>query len=283
MDNLLQVDQPLTDEWVERYLTYLKVDRETPSYAALRRLTRAHVRNVLFENGSALIRRDRNPSGPVPPLDSNAILRGWESGESGGVCFEIASQFYRLLRALGYDARPILAQISFPGSHHAIVVHLGNDRHLVDIGCGSPLFEPIPLDRTTEWTHPGLAFRFRADHESPDVWVQDRWIGEKWEQFCRYELQTAVERDRYSAYQQHHEPGVSWVTGTLTIIRNDDENLYQIRDDLFMHFSAAGKTSTIISSRPELADILSRVFCRPDFPFDAALAARDRIKERFES
>ena len=279
MKQSFQLNTSLPEQWVERYLDFLNVDREPPGLVALRRLTRAHVRRVPFENSASLIRRASNLGRPVPPLDPNVILTSWIGGESGGVCFDLSSQFQRLLRTIGYDATPILARISFPGSHHAIVVRFDSDRYLLDIGCGSPLFEPIPLDRTTEWSYAGLSFRFRADDETRDCWRQDRWIGEKWEPFCQYELNPALEQRRYDAYQQHHEPGVSWVTGNLMMIRSDDENLFQLRDNQLTHYTESGKSTTQITSPSEIARIVNDVFGLPNYPLDEVLRSRDLINQ----
>ena len=92
----------------------------------------------VFENVTAILRRARVPSGPVPPVDLDALLRARAAGRGGGVCFELAPLFRRLLTGLGYRVWPILAQITFPGSHHATVVDLDGARYLVDVGSGAP-------------------------------------------------------------------------------------------------------------------------------------------------
>ena len=115
----------------------------------------------------------------------------------------MTAAFGQLLSALGYRAHPILAQISIPQGHQALVVDLQGDRYLVDIGSGSPLLEPIPLDRTFEIHRAVLAYRFGPGDE-PSGWVQERLIDGVWTPFCRYDLRPADPNDRASADQRHH-------------------------------------------------------------------------------
>ena len=182
-------------DWVQRYLNLIGVERAEPSRAALSALTGAHVRAVTFENVTALLRRAAHPVGPVPALDFDTLLRNWETGRGGGVCFEIAGMFGRLLERLGYDVVSVLGQISFPGSHQALVVNLDGDRWLVDVGNGRRFSSRSLLDRTIEMRRAGLAYRFRRG-ETEASWVQDRWITDAWEPFCRYDLRADGKRTR---------------------------------------------------------------------------------------
>src|SRR4029079_15935390 len=127
---------------------------------------------VTFENVTSLLRRAATPDGPVPSLDPEALLANWEAERGGGVCYEISAMFHRLIRALGYDAALVLAQISIPDGHQALQVRLGVPRSLVEVGPGSPIFRPIPLIGTTEFQHAGLSYHFRADE--PGHWLQER-------------------------------------------------------------------------------------------------------------
>ena len=141
-----QHDPP--DDWVSRYLRLLGVKREAVGLAALARLTRAHLLAVPFGNLTALLRYRAHRGGDLPPLDLDELLRQWEEGQGSGACFEVGSTFSRLLAALGYEAYCVPGTISFPGSHQAIVVAFGGERYLVELGSGSPFFEPIPSTAT---------------------------------------------------------------------------------------------------------------------------------------
>jgi N-hydroxyarylamine O-acetyltransferase len=136
--------------WVDRYLAVLGVERAEPSLDALTAITRAHLREIHFENLTSLLRSAAHPGAPVPPLDPEELLANWEHRRGGGVCYEVASMVNRLLRGLGYQAFIAPGQILSPGGHLAVVVEVDGGRYLVDLGNGAPLFEPIPLDREVE-------------------------------------------------------------------------------------------------------------------------------------
>ena len=144
----------------------------------------------VFENVTAILRRARVParSGAGGGLRRPAGAP-WPRSAGAAVCFELAPLFRRLLAALGYQVTPILAQISFPGSHHATIVDLDGVRSLVDVGSGAPLWRPFPLQETVEVHHAGLSFRFRPD--GPGVHLQERLIDGAWEAHCRYDLRPA--------------------------------------------------------------------------------------------
>lgn len=128
----------------------LGVRFRAPDAAALAQLTRAHVLTVPFENVTSLLRRRAHAGGPVPPVDAEELLASRERGSGGGVCYEIAHLFGRLLAALGYRVHPVQGYITFPGSHQALLVDLEGARFLVDVGNGAPFFEPIGLCEAVE-------------------------------------------------------------------------------------------------------------------------------------
>jgi len=228
-------------EWVKRYLALIGIDREAPSLDGLGRLIRAHVATVPFENSGSLLRRLAAGTDPVPPLDSEALLAAWEARSAGGVCFEHTEMFGRLLGALGYPILPIAGEISFPGSHQALLVDIGGARWLVDVGNGAPFFEPIPLDRPYEIRRAGLGYRFRADPADTAVWVQERALESGWKPYCRYLLRPQSPADRDIAYQRHHRARETWVTNTIVFIRSSEDEVLVFRDGDQTRYTPNGK------------------------------------------
>ena len=205
-------------DWSTRYLSLLGLAQEPPSLDWLRRFGRAHLRAVPFCNVTSILRRHEATGETVPPLDHDAMLGVWQRRAGGGVCFETAAMVSKLLGELGYEAHVVLGQITFPGSHQAVVVRLREGPYLVDLGCGAPLPEPIPLIRDSEYQVAGLSYRFRPDLAALTC-VQDRLIDGEWTPFCHYELRPASGEERDAAYQRHHIPGETWVVGSLTLVR----------------------------------------------------------------
>jgi arylamine N-acetyltransferase len=261
-----------TKIWTQRYLKFLGLTQAPPSLPALEALIRAQVRTVLFENVSALLRRQRHPVGPLPPIDAQALLATWEEGRGGGVCFDVTETFGHLLTALGYRVHPVIGAVVFPGSHQALVVELEGGRYLVDAGCGAPIFEPIPLDRVTELRRAGLRYRFRAEG-SEKVWVQERWINEQWTPFCRYALESAEPAERDVGYQRHNTVGESWMLGTVTLIRCEEERVLVVRDDQFSEFKASGKSTETIAGLSRYRELVTEVLRLPGLPIEEGVEA----------
>jgi arylamine N-acetyltransferase len=229
--------------WVGRYLSLIGVEQEAPGLDGLGRLVRAHAHMVPFENSASLLRRHEAGAGPVPPLDPETLLASWEARRAGGVCFEHTEMFGRLLAELGYVVTPIAGEISFPGSHQALLVDLGGARWLVDVGNGAPFFEPFPLDRPFEIQRVGLGYRFSADPDDPGVWVQERALEGGWKPYCRYMLRPQSPEDRETAYQRHHRPRETWVTNSLVLIRSREEEVLVFRNMEQHRYTSGGKVS----------------------------------------
>jgi arylamine N-acetyltransferase len=261
----------VTTSWVQRYLDFLGVEREPPALEALSRLTRAHLLRVPFESVTSVLRRAHNPVGPVPPLDADVLLDAWIAGRSGGLCFEITYAFDLLLDALGYRCHPVLAFITFPGSHQAVLVELDGARYLVDAGNGAPLFEPTLLDGTVEVSRYGLAYQYRpGDHQ--DEWIQDRWIDGAWAPFCRFDLRPPDPAVRAAAFQRHHVPGGSWVVDSVVLVGCTEHALLSLRNGDLTRFSVDGKSVERVElvAYPRVA---ADVFGMPNLPIAEALQA----------
>ncbi len=258
-------------DWLERYLALLGARREPPTLDFLRRLTRAHVSRVPFENISSILRRAAAGSAPVPPLQYDSELDAWQQRRGGGLCFEVTDMFGTLLVELGFRTHRILAVISFPGSHQALVVQVGATRYLVDAGNGAPFFEPIPLreGEPVEFSHVGLTYRFRP--ENYDRCIQDRLIDGTWRPFCTYDLAPADATDQATAYQRHHTLGQSWVVDTLTLVRCTDSEVVSLRDKSLSRFTASGKSVHEYASPEARRQAVAEVFDLPNAPIDRAL------------
>ena len=266
--------------WADRYLALIGAEREAPSVTALERLVGAHGRRSVFENVTAILRRARvgSSGGPVPAVDYEQMLRLREAGWGGGVCFEHAPMFRRLLSELGYRVTPILGQISFPGSHHATIVDFpGEERYLVDAGSGAPLWRPIRLGETVEFQHAaGLGYRF-TPHDD-DTYVQERWSEEGWQVACRYDLREAAPQTIEAAYQRHQMAGETWVVGNITLVRCTEEAVHRLRDDELVTHASGGKKVERLGSRSEYEAAAREVFGLPGLPIAEALEVLEEIR-----
>jgi arylamine N-acetyltransferase len=263
----------VSTQWARTYLSFLGVEptQVAADLGTLRRLARAQCERVLFENVTSILRRSACAAPHVPPLDAVEVLDRWVAGRSGGVCFEVTYMFGRLLREIGFNAYPILAKISFPGSHMAVVVELQGGRFMLDVGNGAPFNEPIPLDQTSEVRAHGLAYRFRPAEEDGGAFFQDRWIDGQWAQFVEYNLDPASADAREAAYQRHHTRGSSWVVDELRLVRSSDAGVWALRGSQLSSFVGSEKRVEQIEGREAIARVAAEVFGIPRLPVLAAL------------
>jgi arylamine N-acetyltransferase len=266
----------MADEWTRRYLELLGLDRAEPSRAGLDAIVRAH-RAITFENVSSLMRRHAAGEGVVPALDLDAVLDTWTGRAGGGVCFEVGSMLGRLLDELGYVAYPVLAQISFPGSHSALMAELDGRQLLVDVGNGQPIFEAIPVDEPFEIDRAGLRYRFYRDPDTGKL-TQDRWVAGGFKPFVTYELSPATADEMDVSYQRHHAlPPMTFVMQTFRLVRCTDDEVIQLRDHELTRYTAAGKTTEDVHGAARYRELVAGPFGFPGMDVERGLRAWSAI------
>ncbi len=135
----------LDDTLVRRVLAALAVEAAPPSLAALDALVSAYVRRVPWESASRIARLAQMPRLSDCPRWPVTFWESALANGTGGTCFESNYAFFALLRALGYDGYLTINNMGdTTACHTAIVVRLGAERWLVDVGL--PLHVPLRLD-----------------------------------------------------------------------------------------------------------------------------------------
>jgi arylamine N-acetyltransferase len=262
--------------WMERYLAFLGLAVQAPSYDLLSRITAAQYR-APFENVTSVIRRAVTPHGAVPDIELDALLQGWEQGRGGGVCYEHSGMLTRLLQGLGFDAAPIHGNVVFPGSHQAVLVRLDGRRYMVDCGNAAPFLEPIALDQESIIERAGLSFRFR--HEAEDVVQQDRLIGGEWQPFCRYDLVEVFREELDEAFQRHHRlPAESFVMGEIRVVKAVGEDLLQLNGSGYTRHTPQGKVRRELHSEADYVAVLRDEFELPNLPIADGLRALETLQ-----
>jgi len=151
-------------------LTPASVDHEDRN--GLRRLQRAHVTTVPFENLSIVGPPHSAAPGRGVDLSPAALYEKVVERGRGGYCFELNGLFHDLLTALGYEVERLAARVTSalqtPANHHPLLVHL-DEPVLVDVGTGPPMLRrPLPLDGTPRTDEAGVAWRV-VESERSDV------------------------------------------------------------------------------------------------------------------
>ena len=130
---------------VAAYLHRLGVERGKADLAFLKKIHKAHLLAIPFENLD--IHYGKKIILDIRPIFEKVILN-----KRGGFCFELNSLFYHLLIHLGYDAYLASARVFKDAGytpefdHMIIIVRLDGLNYLADVGFGSLFTEPKQIN-----------------------------------------------------------------------------------------------------------------------------------------
>jgi N-hydroxyarylamine O-acetyltransferase len=121
--------------------------RRAPTLTTLRKLQLAHLIHVPFENLDVFHRRGVR-------VDVNWSYQKIVDRRRGGWCFELNGCFGALLDQLGFRVARLACRTFEPATgglgpdfdHLALLVRVGGDRFLVDVGWGDCPLAPIPAE-----------------------------------------------------------------------------------------------------------------------------------------
>lgn len=144
---------------VDAYLGRIRETREEASLTYLRKLHRAHLLHIPFENLDIHYNRKII-------LDYQSIFEKIVIQKRGGYCYELNGLFYHLLHHLGFECKIISARVLDEDSgelgkefdHMAIIVTISEEDYLVDVGFGKGIMYPkkiadgvVQMDYTDYW------------------------------------------------------------------------------------------------------------------------------------
>lgn len=159
----------MDDTRAKAYLERIGADRpERPDIDALRKLQRAHLYAVPFENLSIHL-------GERIDLTEEALLDKLVDRRRGGFCYELNGAFAALLAALGYQVTLLAARV-YGGGHlgppfdHLVLRVDLDEPWLVDVGFGAFSIEPLRMAARDDQSDPAGTFRIvPADNGDLDV------------------------------------------------------------------------------------------------------------------
>jgi len=129
------------------FLEHFRLDRRGPRDDLLGRVSAAFSR-IPYENLTKLIKLDLEGSAGRARRLAREVVADHVSSGAGGTCFSLTATLLHILRALGFEAEPILADRSYGANTHcALAVFLNGRAHLIDPGF--LITRPIPLDDDT--------------------------------------------------------------------------------------------------------------------------------------
>lgn len=168
-------------------------DNPAPDFDTLKKLHLHHMLNVPFENLDIHIKRKII-------LKPELLYKKIVENNRGGFCYEMNGLFYEVLKALGYKVKMVSARVydtaepSPEFDHMALIVTLGEEDWLADVGFGDSFLEPLKLEPETVKKLYGKTFKIEIiDKENFKVLSRDS--KGNWNNMYRFSLMPRVLND----------------------------------------------------------------------------------------
>jgi N-hydroxyarylamine O-acetyltransferase len=244
----------------------------TPTLDTLVALHSLHPTAIPFENLDTL-------RGAPIRLDIDSLQRKLVLGRRGGYCFEQNLLFTHVLTALGFRVVGLSARVIWdrpddaprPRTHMALLVPLGGDYYVCDVGFGGlTMTGPLLLTSEAEQRTPHETFRIARDGAE---YVPQASVRGEWRSLYSFDLQQQLQPDIevLNFYVCMHPE--SPFRSRLMAARRDGDRTLKLRDaELTIQHRDGAREQRVLASVPELRSVLGDLF-RIDVPADAALDA----------
>src|SRR3972149_2878377 len=126
-----------------KYLALLEIDASSLSLELLRKIVKAHLIKVPFENISKLYYKQQGMN-YIPNFLQ--YLDGIEKYNFGGTCYANNYYLYLLLEHLGFDIKLCGADMKNPDVHLISIVKIDEHEYIVDGGYAAPFLKPLSRD-----------------------------------------------------------------------------------------------------------------------------------------
>lgn len=235
----------------------LKDEGLTVDIATLRLLQREHLLCVPFEN------LDIHWHRPIV-LDTERFYKKIVEEKRGGFCYELNGLFNELLCDLGFRTRLISARV-WEGSrftseydHAAIIVTLGEEEYLVDVGFGAFAAEPLRFLPDIEQQDPAGLFQLRRGDDGyfiVSIRKNDGWRDE----YMFQPLGRTLDEFSGQCEWQQYSPDSSFIKGKLISILLDDGRK-TLTNKRFIVLKKGERSENLIDSESEFDQILLTEF-----------------------
>jgi N-hydroxyarylamine O-acetyltransferase len=229
---------------------------QEPTWEVLASLHRAHVAAVPFENLDVFLGRGISVS--LVDVQDKLVAR-----RRGGYCYEHTSLFAAALERFGFDVQRMLARVGDPGdgrrprTHLVAIVTIAGSRWLADVGFGSGLLEPAPLDGTPQrqggWTYRVIG--------SPSGWSLEELQAEGWTSCHRFAEEQVHPSDvlvsNHFSSTYPHSPFVR----QLVAVRKDEQSLTRLTGRaLITSYADGGAGEERQLDDDEVVEVLTSIF-----------------------
>jgi N-hydroxyarylamine O-acetyltransferase len=226
--------------------------------STLRLLQRQHLLNVPFENLDIHWRR------PIT-LQLERFYRKIVENRRGGFCYELNGLFNELLTKVGFESRLVSARVgdgqgnfSDEYDHAAIIVKIGENRYLADVGFGEFASEPLKVVCDIEQNDSGDVYVLRQlDDGYIEVIKREdgRWSSQYAFTFDGRRLSEFADRCEF----QQFSPESHFLKGKICsqMTRNGRKTL---NDNKFILSEHGARTESYVNSEDEFNTILMKEF-----------------------
>lgn len=225
---------------------------------SLRLLQRSHLLTIPFENLDIHWKR------PIV-LDIDRFFDKIVVEKRGGFCYELNGFFNQLLLSLGFITKLVTARVFYTDGtigpefdHAAIIVTIGEDEFLADVGFGDFTAEPLRFDVDAEQKDANGVFTIRRfDDEYLEVAKRD---DESWHGNYVF---SETPRDLYEFSAmcdfQQYSPKSHFTKGKLCSIMTETGRK-TLTDKVFVVTTCGNRTETAVSSYEDFEKNLMREF-----------------------
>lgn len=133
----------MSREELLEFLKHFRLTESLPPEELLRRVVRAFA-TIPYENLTKIIRDEASGNAERARRRPAEVLSDHIVFGAGGTCFSLTATLIHLLRSLGWECEPILADRRYGANTHcALLVWIEDKPHLLDPGY--LILEPVPL------------------------------------------------------------------------------------------------------------------------------------------
>lgn len=229
----------------------------TPSVETLRRLHRAQVMSIPFENINLFLGR------PIK-VDPASIVTKLVDEQRGGYCYELNGLFFLVLQHLGFTVTPLAARVFngeafMPPSHRLTMIDIEGERWIADVGFGgNGLIEAVPLELEREFPQYLDSYHYISDLQLGYVF-QHKLAGH-WRNLYAFTLE---ERHPADYERMNHftstSPESHFTQHTICAIATDEARIILYNDELKIRRPDETITTTI-EGRDAYLETLQRYF-----------------------
>jgi arylamine N-acetyltransferase len=156
---------------LEQFLQRFGLDARAEPAALLQQVATAYAR-LPYENLTKIIKEAGAGNATEARRAPAEVIADHDRWGTGGTCFALTAALLHLVRALGWQAEPILADRHYgPNTHSALLVWIDGRPHLLDPGY--LIVEPLPAfesgSRTIRTSFNQLVLTARADGKKIDL------------------------------------------------------------------------------------------------------------------